>query len=526
MNAIQQPGQDTRPPSSSPGLPRQRRIVALTRDETLARALEELALLGEDVVHVTATHDFAEALVAIDAHIALVDADALERTPDTLVDQITTQFPDLRLIVAGHAREQSLLASRIAAGCVFRFVHKPASAQRLKLFVDAASRATESARLSQSQTVEVLREAPAVSGGGERRKLRAALPWLLAGVAGIAALAPAVRFMGGGDEAAAPAPPAVAAPPPPSSDELDELLRSAEVAFTEGRLDDAEGALSTARVRDPGNPRLAFLTSQLQRERERKAAEENRRLGAQARQERLRNLLLQANQRLDDGQLLEPGSDGALDLYFAALEIAPNDEGVRAFRDQLGARLVEAAAEKLEQGDVDGARTLLDGAGSLGSEAEAVARLRRRADELGAASMAPVLASAAPTPSIDSTDMPAPALEASAAPPPPETGASDDGPPESRIYKQSDLTLVRQATIEYPDDALQRGIAGWVDVEFTVATDGSVRNIIVLDAEPRHVFESAAQASLRRWRYRPVMENGVAVDARARLRLRFTPPAR
>jgi protein TonB len=108
--------------------------------------------------------------------------------------------------------------------------------------------------------------------------------------------------------------------------------------------------------------------------------------------------------------------------------------------------------------------------------------------------------------------------------PAPAPAAATGGPATLRIYTRSELTLVREAEIEYPVRAAENSIAGWVDVEFTVATDGSVKNLIVLNSEPKGVFESNATQALRRWRYKPVLEDGMPVDARARLRLRFTPP--
>jgi outer membrane biosynthesis protein TonB len=50
-----------------------------------------------------------------------------------------------------------------------------------------------------------------------------------------------------------------------------------------------------------------------------------------------------------------------------------------------------------------------------------------------------------------------------------------------------------------------------------------VKSIMILGSEPRNLFSGSAQHALRRWRYAPVIENGVAVEARTRMRLRFTP---
>jgi hypothetical protein len=124
-----------------------RKLIALTRDATLAKALQELA--DETSIHVVADlRQFTDELLQHAGSIALLDAAALDAPLEAAVDAITTQFPELRLMVAGQAPEQNLLATRIASETVFRFVHKPASPQRVKLFLEAAARSGERRRVA------------------------------------------------------------------------------------------------------------------------------------------------------------------------------------------------------------------------------------------------------------------------------------------------------------------------------------------------------------------------------------------
>jgi len=44
------------------------------------------------------------------------------------------------LVVAGGAAEQAALSAQVTSGEVYRFLHKPASEQRMRLFIDAAWR--------------------------------------------------------------------------------------------------------------------------------------------------------------------------------------------------------------------------------------------------------------------------------------------------------------------------------------------------------------------------------------------------
>ncbi|NLA67430.1 MAG: TonB family protein [Gammaproteobacteria bacterium] len=58
----------------------------------------------------------------------------------------------------------------------------------------------------------------------------------------------------------------------------------------------------------------------------------------------------------------------------------------------------------------------------------------------------------------------------------------------------------------YPVDALRASQSGEVQVEFTVAPDGSVSDARVVRADPPRVFDRAAVAAVRRWRFEPVPE--------------------
>lgn len=58
----------------------------------------------------------------------------------------------------------------------------------------------------------------------------------------------------------------------------------------------------------------------------------------------------------------------------------------------------------------------------------------------------------------------------------------------------------------YPSDALRAAQSGEVQVEFTVAPDGSVSDARVVRADPPRVFDREAVAAVRRWRFEPVAE--------------------
>ena len=75
---------------------------------------------------------------------------------------------------------------------------------------------------------------------------------------------------------------------------------------------------------------------------------------------------------------------------------------------------------------------------------------------------------------------------------------------------------------DYPPRARQRGIEGYVDLEFTIGPVGTVENVRVIAANPPAVFDRAALRAVRRWRYNPQVVEGVAVAREGvRVRLRF-----
>jgi len=73
------------------------------------------------------------------------------------------------------------------------------------------------------------------------------------------------------------------------------------------------------------------------------------------------------------------------------------------------------------------------------------------------------------------------------------------------------IPLVRIAP-DYPPRALSRGLEGWVQVQFTITPTGTVKDPVVVNAEPKNIFDDAALKSIARWRYNPRVEGGVAVE--------------
>jgi protein TonB len=83
------------------------------------------------------------------------------------------------------------------------------------------------------------------------------------------------------------------------------------------------------------------------------------------------------------------------------------------------------------------------------------------------------------------------------------------------------IPLVRVQPL-YPPAAAERRIEGWVKLRFTIGTTGAVKKPQVIDADPGGIFDRAAIQAIRKWKYKPRIENGVPVETRgAKVKLSF-----
>ena len=78
--------------------------------------------------------------------------------------------------------------------------------------------------------------------------------------------------------------------------------------------------------------------------------------------------------------------------------------------------------------------------------------------------------------------------------------ASDQAPPAaSDAPKESASTVLHE---------------GSVVLEFTIAADGTTKDIVVVESSPPGLFDQAAVEALGKWRYKPKIENGQPVERR------------
>ena len=67
----------------------------------------------------------------------------------------------------------------------------------------------------------------------------------------------------------------------------------------------------------------------------------------------------------------------------------------------------------------------------------------------------------------------------------------------------------------YPRDAAMKGLEGWVKVEFTITAIGTVKDPRVIDSKPPRVFNREAIRAILKWKFKPRVVDGVAVDRTA-----------
>ena len=76
----------------------------------------------------------------------------------------------------------------------------------------------------------------------------------------------------------------------------------------------------------------------------------------------------------------------------------------------------------------------------------------------------------------------------------------------------NDARPIVRSQPRYPISAARDGIEGWVQLEFTIDSSGTVKDVKVTDSQPKRVFDSEAKRALRKWKYKPQMVDGRATD--------------
>ena len=86
---------------------------------------------------------------------------------------------------------------------------------------------------------------------------------------------------------------------------------------------------------------------------------------------------------------------------------------------------------------------------------------------------------------------------------------------------EGDVLPIVRIDPQWPREALVEGIEGHVIVEVTIAADGSVRGVVVMESVPRRLFDRNVIRAVLKWKFKPRIINGVPVERKAIQRLDF-----
>jgi len=315
-------------------------LLVLAQDTQLLEALRKVSGAAHEMSSAASEVDFSALLLKHHAGVAVLDSAALASPIAQLTQRLVAQFPDLVLIVSGGIEEQTLLAAQIADGSVHRFLHKPVSEQRVRLFVEAAWR-----RHAELHAQPPSPQRPMTPPGSRRGGM-----WWGAALA-LAALAVPVVWIAMNPPPTQPSPRGAASPVPrpgpPSAARQDGQL--------ETLLHRADEALSAGSLTTPAGTSAADLY----REALRRNARDPRALSGI--EQVIGRLLGSAEVQLKQGQLA-----AAQALAEQARAIDPQHPRVAFLLGQIGAAREQAVLEKAQRaaahGNVAGALAVLDDA--------------------------------------------------------------------------------------------------------------------------------------------------------------------
>jgi protein TonB len=88
------------------------------------------------------------------------------------------------------------------------------------------------------------------------------------------------------------------------------------------------------------------------------------------------------------------------------------------------------------------------------------------------------------------------------------------GAPQVAMAGGSDRGPVPQVRIEpdYPPQAKDRGIEGWVLFRYTVTKEGRVKDVVIIDAQPKGIWDRNTIRAVSNWRFQPALKDGKPVE--------------
>ncbi|MGA8707382.1 MAG: hypothetical protein WB646_10380, partial [Steroidobacteraceae bacterium] len=372
-------------------------VVALSDDALLLEALGGAAGDNSSVSSSPSTDRFVDQLVANSGGIALIDAACVPAPLKNFLITLREQFPQLLLLVTGTAQMQAQIAAQIADGTVFRFVHKPASSQRLRLFLDAAVRQQAIQHMPAIHPAPA--RAPAAPAAASSRPAPGGRRGLVIGIIAGASMAAVAGWWVWQHRTE----------PPPAAEPT-----AAAEAPTVSAEQSAAAALPAPQTREPAAAEVPSAHDNPARD---AALEQAQRSAQGARADQLAVYLQLVRKRLASGALLDPADDSARTYLDSALALAPDNSEVRATSLAFGEALIAQFRHAIAAGEVSEAQRWLSACNNFHIGSSTMSQLSAQLQQLQSAQQA---SASAPTP----TPAPAPTTAQATTVPAAATAAS------------------------------------------------------------------------------------------------------
>jgi len=525
-------------------------LVVLTADEAFLQTLKEGVGAARRLWHVLSPDKISDLLVAGGVGILVLDVQALNEAAARFVADIKRQFPDLVIVVAGNRESETELARLISDGSIYRFIHKPLSPARARLFADAAVKRFDDRR---RRTVEVA----APTAGAPRQPRRILIGATSAGVAVLLSAAWLLhnRNVEQAEISAgtAPAQPAASMAPSASLQPLpavksvlmeaqERLLARARAALDQQRLDEAASTIEAARKAGIATERVAQLATELAQARELAKAAAPRAASAPPANPAAAtppggttlavtpptvSASPAAGSAVSAPAVTTPTvSAPAVTIPGAtSAAVAPAPDATQAAAlDLLKSARQSLARDRLVEPENDNAQYYLLALRKLDAQYVGLPALT---DDLGSRLVAKCQANVNAQQYDAARDWLDHAAAIGYVSPQADAVRHDlDAALAHRAFMAnvitaSQLTLVKSVQPPYPPKAEKTGVEGWVELDFTVTETGTVQDVAVNAAKPPGVFEAAATAALLQWRFKPLVRDAKTVATRARIRIRF-----
>jgi protein TonB len=140
-------------------------VAFVTADAALAAAVRHAVPSLSIMIAATPTA-LADLLLSSSCVVLIVDVAALGSTAVSVLNHLAKQFPDIPVVAVGTRQDESVVASLISTGQVYRFLHRPISPERTRNFLDAALRRHAALRpRTAPRAPEPVAELPRVAAG-------------------------------------------------------------------------------------------------------------------------------------------------------------------------------------------------------------------------------------------------------------------------------------------------------------------------------------------------------------------------